>query len=83
MAKNTNNGQKAHYFSIAMTYAKCEDMYRQHIKFIIVTSSEGKRIQLPKANLQKFITPLGLNGNFRLLVDQNNKIVNIEQVATY
>lgn len=82
MTKNTTNKQKAHYFSIAMTYAKCEELYRQHIKFIIVTSSEGKRIQLPKANLQKFITPLGLNGNFRLLIDHNNKIINIERLTT-
>lgn len=83
MAKNTNlnTGKKVHYFSASMTYAKCEDLYRQHIKFIVVTSSEGKRIQLPKANLQKFITPLGLNGNFKLIVDDNNKIISIDPIV--
>ena len=80
MAKINSARQKSHYFSVAMTYGKCEDLYRQHIKFIIVTSSEGKRIQLPKANMQKFITPLGLNGNFQLIVDHNNKIVSIDLI---
>lgn len=78
MAKNTKTGKKIHYFAATMTYAKCEDLYRQHIKFIVVTSVEGKRIQLPKANLQKFVTPQGLNGNFQLVVDHNNKIVSID-----
>lgn len=81
MAKNIGKGQRVHYFSVAMTYAKCEDLYRQHVKFLLVTSTEGKRIQLPKANLQKFITPLGLYGNFELVVDQNNKIIEINCIG--
>lgn len=81
MAKDTNIGQRVHYFSVEMTYAKCEDLYRQHIKFLLVTSTEGKRIQLPKANLQKFITPLGLHGNFQLLVDRNNKIISLNYIT--
>lgn len=68
---------KLFYFSANLNYAECEELYRQHIRFIIVTERQGKRIQLPKHNMQKFITPQGIVGNFEMRVDHNNKILKI------
>lgn len=81
MGKKINSAQQSHYFSVSMNYAKCEDLYRHQIKFLVVTSHDGKRIRLPKENMQKFITPAGLQGQYHLIIDQNNKIVSIESVV--
>jgi len=65
-----------------MNYAQCEDLYQQHVKYLLVTNTQGKRVQLPKISLQKFITPSGLHGSFKLIVDQNNKIISINSIGT-
>lgn len=77
MTKNEFGGQK-HSFSVSMNYAQCEDLYRQQIQYLIVTSSEGLRIRLPKQHMQKFISPKGLQGNYELIIDQNNKFKSIK-----
>lgn len=64
-------------FSVNMNYALCQDLYRHHVKYLLVESSTGKRIQLPKHNMQKFVTPIGIKGEFALIVDENNKIIEI------
>lgn len=80
MTSKKNNGQQSHLFSVSLNYAQCEDLYRHQIKFLQVTSIEGKRIRLPKQNMQKFITPSGLQGNYELIVDQNNKFLSINKL---
>ena len=77
---NINKTARAHIrhiFSAHLSYSECEDLYKQQIKYLIVTNQEGKRIQLPKENLRKFVTPTGIKGRFELIVDQNNKLVSI------
>ena len=71
---------KQFFFTAKLSYAECEDLYRDQIKYIIVTDLEGKRIRLPKINMQKFITPQGIVGQFVLEVDHNNKIQSIKRV---
>ncbi|MFT4653490.1 MAG: hypothetical protein ACJA0G_002197 [Kangiellaceae bacterium] len=80
MVNKTSKDQKVHYFSVGMNYAQCEDLYRHQIKYLLVTTIEGTRIQLPKQNMQKFITARGLQGSYQLIVDQNNKIVTINNI---
>lgn len=67
-------------FSVNMSYAQCQDLYVPHVKYLVVQSSIGKRIQLPKQNMQKFVTPIGIKGNFALIVDENNKIIEINRL---
>lgn len=68
-----------HEFSVDMSYAQCEELYRQHIQFLIVTNTSGKRIRLPKQNLQQFVSPYGLKGVFELATDQNNRIISLKR----
>ncbi len=73
-------GIQKYYFSVDMNYAECESLYRQQIKFLLVTDHQGKRIQLPKQNMQKFVTASGIKGNFELQVDKNHKMLSISLV---
>lgn len=70
-----------YYFTAKLSYAECEDLYRDQIKYIVVTEAGGKRIQLPKHNMQRFITPLGIKGSFEMIVDDKHKIVSIKQLS--
>jgi len=72
--------QLRYIFSVNMTYAQCEELYRQEIKHLIVTSIEGKRIQLPKLNMRQFFTPSGLRGVFEMNVDENHKLLSIKRL---
>ena len=80
MVKKIDNGHCTHYFSVSMNYAECEALYQHHIAFIVVTSTTGKRIRLPKHNIRQFISPSGLHGHYELIIDQNNKIVSIKSI---
>jgi hypothetical protein len=82
MAKETNQEHSKYYFSVSMNYVECEELYRQQIKYLIVTSIEGKRIRLPKHNMQKFISPKGLQGSFELEINKENKLVKIQRMNT-
>jgi len=70
-----------YYFTAKLSYAECEDLYRDQIKFIVVTEVGGKRIQLPKHNMQRFITPQGIKGSFEMIVDHKHKILSIKQLS--
>ncbi len=71
---------KQFFFTAKLSYAECADLYRDQIKYLIVTDSEGKRIRLPKINMQKFITPQGIVGQFALEVDHKHKIKSIKRI---
>lgn len=55
-----------------MNYAQCQDLYLTDIKYIVVEDKDGKRLQLLKKHILKFLTPSGIFGVFKLIVDQNN-----------
>jgi hypothetical protein len=67
-------------FSVNLTYSQCEELYLQAVKYLIVTSIDGKRIQLPKQNMSKFLTPSGLKGHFKMEIDDKHKIVSIDLI---
>ncbi|MDU0355186.1 DUF2835 family protein [Paraglaciecola aquimarina] len=46
-----------------------------------MTDESGKRIQLPVLNLRPFVSPIGIKGRFRLIVDENNKLKSFEKIS--
>jgi len=48
---------------------------------ILVTTTEGKVVQLPVGTLQKFVDQSGVNGSFRVIYDDNNKLVWEERIS--
>jgi hypothetical protein len=51
------------------------------INTVVMTADNGKRIQLPVINLRPHVSPIGINGRFRLMIDDNNKIKKFEKMA--
>lgn len=74
---------KIYTFDINMSYAKCQDLYAQDIKFVIVHAHSGERLQLPKDNFKRFLLPSGLSGAFKLTVNAQNKIISLQKLNNY
>ena len=69
------------YFSLSLKYELCEQLYIPGINTVVMTADNGKRIQLPVKNLRPRVSPIGISGRFRLVIDDNNKIQSFEKIA--
>ena len=49
-------------------------MYRGDVKYLVVRARSGLTLQLPLSNFRPYVSDQGLLGNFRVRVDENNKI---------
>jgi hypothetical protein len=63
-----------------MSYAECQDMYQQQIRYVVVHTHLGKTVRLPKENLRPFLLPDGIYGQFELITDANNKIKSLKKL---
>lgn len=68
------------YFTLSVEYELCERLYVPGNNTVIMTADNGKRIQLPVKNLRPHVSPIGINGKFRLMVDENNKFQSFEKI---
>lgn len=68
-----------YYFSLRMSYSECMQVYTGQIQHAVLTSEQGVRVQVPINRIKAHLDSFGVNGRFRLAVDQNNKIVAFER----
>lgn len=69
------------YFTLSLKYELCERLYAPGINTAVMKAEDGKRIQIPVINLRPHVSPIGINGRFRLVIDSNNKITSFEKIA--
>lgn len=55
--------------------------YQGEVDSVLVTIIGGKTIQFPASALQKHVDQSGVNGSFRILFDNNNKMVSMERIS--
>lgn len=55
--------------------------YRGSVNKVICTARDGRKVQFPSGILQRFVTRDGIHGSFRLLIDDNNKLVDAEKIS--
>jgi len=55
------------------------DYYRGTARQVVVRSSEGVAIQFPASLLQPFVTPAGIQGEFVLTCDEQNKGADLQR----
>ncbi|MCF7764758.1 MAG: DUF2835 domain-containing protein [Verrucomicrobia bacterium] len=56
------------------------DWYKGIARNVVAMSRGGLRVQFPANVLQRFVTPDGVQGVFRLTFDEGNKFVSIEKL---
>ena len=69
------------YFTLTLQYELCEQLYKPGNNTVVMTADNGKRIQLPVSNLRPHVSPIGIQGRFRLMIDENNKVKSFEKIA--
>lgn len=55
--------------------------YQGEVDTVRVRTADGQIIEFPANALQKHISQSGISGSFRLVFDDNNKMVSMERVA--
>ncbi len=51
--------------------------YSGSAQFVIVQAEDGRRLQLPAANLRPFVSAAGIQGRFEMLLDEDNKLLEL------
>lgn len=67
-------------FSMALSPLKTEAVYRGHARYLLVESDEGLKLQLPATNFRAYVTDRGINGRFRVCIDDNNHVLELNRI---
>ncbi len=72
---------KEYYFYIDIYYTELQRHYSGHAATIRVNTEEGPKIQFPATYLRPYVTQIGIRGRFKLVLDERNEILSLEQVS--
>jgi hypothetical protein len=72
---------KRYEFHLRMTPNDYLDYYRGIVQSVVVRAASGQRVQFPASMLRPFVTDAGIEGNFVLLCDENNKCIELRRVG--
>ncbi len=67
-------------FSLNIPQSKILLYYKGNAKNLIVTLSNGKRVQLPLINFREFISEQGLHGDFEVEFTSEFKLISLNRV---
>jgi hypothetical protein len=68
-----------YYFSLNMAYPEFLPYYQGRLFAIVVTTTDGVKVQFPAQHLRKFVTPAGIQGLF-CLETKNNKFFSLTKL---
>jgi len=69
------------YFSLTLNYEECRVLYLPENNSVVVTEERGKRIQIYTKNLRPFVSQTGLRGRFRLVINNEKKLVSLDKIS--
>lgn len=70
-----------YYFTLKASYDMCEKLYFTGSNAVVLRAESGHTVQIPTVNLRPFVTRSGLNGRFRLIINDKNKVESFEKVT--
>jgi hypothetical protein len=68
-----------YYFSINITTTEFLPYYQGTIQNVVVTTTQGIKVQFPALHLRNYLTTSGIKGNF-CLETQQNKFVSLAKL---
>ncbi|VAX10380.1 hypothetical protein MNBD_GAMMA26-160 [hydrothermal vent metagenome] len=54
--------------------------YQGAASAVIVHAEDGRRVQIPANSLRPFVGQQGIQGRFEIMLDQNNKLIDITKL---
>ncbi len=68
-------------FHLSISAEQIERIYQGQARYILVSTDEGLKLQLPAQNFRKYVSDTGIQGRFRVEVNADNKILNLQKLA--
>jgi len=68
-----------YYFNINISYDDFLPYYQGYVDTIVVTSTQGQRIQFPAMHMRKYLLSTGIKGFF-CMETKNNKFLLLEKI---
>ncbi len=69
-------------FALSITGEEYLRYYRGVARYVVVKSHDGRRVQFPARLLRPFVTQQGVQGEFRLLLDEANRLVDLQRFSS-
>lgn len=67
-------------FQLHLSTEQCQQYYCGEVSQVQVVDDHNRRIQFPAAMLRKHVSHDGVDGEFILKYDQDNRLVSLERV---
>ena len=68
------------YFSLSITADELMRYYRGSAQQVVARAQDGRCVQFPASALRPFVTHEGVRGEFCLVVDDNNRLVELRRI---
>lgn len=69
------------HFSIRLSYEKYLGYYQGYADDVLVTAIDGRKIQFPAEILKPYLTREGINGNFIIHFNNQNKYQSLQKIS--
>lgn len=69
------------HFSIKLSYEKYFEFYQGYADQVLVRATDGRKIRFPAEILKPYLTREGINGDFIIHFDRNNKYQSLQKLA--
>jgi hypothetical protein len=70
----------AYEFSLSLSAAETERIYRGDGRFILVETDSGLSLRLPASNFRRFVDANGVHGRFRVRVDASSQLLELDRL---
>jgi hypothetical protein len=67
-------------FRLSLTRDEVLRYYEGSARAVQARSTDGRSVQFPAAVLRRHVTPDGVHGTFRMMLDARNRLVSFERV---
>lgn len=68
------------YIQLDISTTEFQHYYAKNINTVIATSHDGRKIQFPANILQPFVSHVGIQGVFKVIVGNNSKFKSISKI---
>ena len=73
-------GESIFFIQLDISASEFHHYYAQNINSVSTISHNGQRIQFPASVLQPFVTHSGVQGQFKIIIDENAKLKSILRI---
>ena len=67
-------------FSMDLSADKTLSIYEGRAKFILVSTDDGLKLQLPAGSFRSYVTESGIQGRFRVKTDSRHRLQKLDKI---